>query len=474
MEGDVLIDVAELELAFQGVPGALDAAAEPGLDALDGAELHGAFAALPGVPRPRFRGKFDRMMWVRCCRTLKKKTEEHARERSDFMGLAEAWNRHMGLRAGDRVGGERRRASGNPNRRHYKRLRHRKGVVVDVGIVKGAPRRAHANQWDVPHMLREGFRGVGIRQPGHGSDFAGDVGAAHGGMPLTALLTTSAILGEALKTAIGSFMDDVGAGKYQGVYIAIHYDSTPMFTQFGMLSDAVQPMARYLHFDPERDRWVALPVERFRTASTRRSLPRQGILEVLAYRAEIHVATEHGSLSRRVLAPPCVIPNQRATGVMSGVNASSVHLSLPALTSLAEQRLRFFLVVERPDAHSACRRKMYATMSRLPRNVLFIPGVCAAHQLFRIKTHGATKSMAGDVHAIKTVVRVAGNANHMRDVLGQMVNDIEVLARDEVADADFAMWEAHRVRILDHMLFRRSMQTWFSICPLPTPKYGYQ
>ena len=71
----------------------------------------------------------------------------------------------------------------------------------------------------------------------------------------------------------------------QSLVILSHYDASPVLVKFGLFADLVTPCARFLHYDVELKKWVALPVEQFRQVS-KRPVPRKGLVQLLAQRME--------------------------------------------------------------------------------------------------------------------------------------------------------------------------------------------
>ena len=76
----------------------------------------------------------------------------------------------------------------------------------------------------------------------------GEVGNAHGGIRLAALSAAAHIAREVQDKHVQQLVVDAGEGRVQALYIASHYDASPLHVQFGALSDLVTPHARFLYF----------------------------------------------------------------------------------------------------------------------------------------------------------------------------------------------------------------------------------
>ena len=132
----------------------------------------------------------------------------------------------------------------------------------------------------------------------------------------------------------------------------------------------------------------ALPIEQFRSV-TQRSAPRSGIVQILAQRMDLHWATQDGFSSRQILVQPQILQHARSSCLYSGVNAGVPEFSVKGLTDLAEKFSGYIILSESPDAAAYVRRKLWATLKRLPPRILFIPGgqralcscwfVCCSH-----------------------------------------------------------------------------------------------
>ena len=111
----------------------------------------------------------------------------------------------------------------------------------------------------------------------------------------------------------------------------------------------------------------------------------------------------------------------------------------------------------------ACKRKIWYAASQMPRNVLFLAGECAAHQVNRIHSDaGNVKSQVGDLYSLKLVCRVANNANRLYRMLERMVRDeLDVVERIHVPGADLARWQARQAEVLDHTVFREAQTRGF-------------
>ena len=78
------------------------------------------------------------------------------------------------------------------------------------------------------------------------------------------------------------------------------------------------------------------------------------------------------------LAPPRILPDQRASALMAVVESGIPEVSIAALVEPSRD-LRVIIPAEFPDASTACRKKLWATHARLHDRVLYVPGHCAAH-----------------------------------------------------------------------------------------------
>ena len=216
-------------------------------------------------------------------------------------------------------------------------------------------------------------------------------------------------------------------------------------------------MLAFCFFNEELDRWQALPIEQFRNVSGR-PVPRRGIVEVLAQRMDVHWAEGIGTYHREILVPPQVLQYCRASCLMTGVHEGVPSFSIPELIKLAAL-MRFFMLAELPDGASSCRRKLWATYARLPKNALFVAGACAAHQAHRIFQQDCAVLIA-DVYHLKCVTQLTSHANRLREVSALIVDrDLLVLDMKQVSDDEFSEWRRHREQVLEHSLYRRAHRT---------------
>ena len=256
-------------------------------------DIAAGFAQVPNRRRQaRFHSKWHRMEFVRSQRALKLCERRHIKNAVKFKALSLAWNKAMGLRAGDRVLPAAMRLASS-NHKHKPRLKSR----AQAGV------QPHSNQWDISHTVIVGFSGVGRVLDAGARHCADEVGKAHGGNNLAALTSIAALSLELQHQKVDQWVEQVVAGEVKSIFLASHYDATPVHVAFGVLADAVMPTARYLHFDEDASAWKALPVHKFVEVS-RRSLPRRGVVELLAQQFEVHWHVGTGTQHRKIVVLP--------------------------------------------------------------------------------------------------------------------------------------------------------------------------
>ena len=456
---DGLVAVAEILEGFGLIPDVQDKLLDVNQDIKQGFDCLRPRCA--GRRLSKFTNVHHRMEFVRCRKLIKSIRKASARTSDKLRSLGVVWNQKMGLRYGDQHHGDVRRARAKGRHLFVSRSK-RKLLNVEVQ----SKQRPRMNEWDVVHVIQQGFAGVG-RGVDSRSRTAEEVGKAHGGSKLLALASVAAMTKASLSKRLDDFVETLKrkpgcSGK--SAFLASHYDCTPFHVRFGVLADVVSPHARYLRFNEHEDRWEALPARKF-VETTGRELPQHGVVEILAQQMEVHCRTQTGRMSRTVLVGPRILQNQRASCLITAVNKGVPQFSIDALNKMCAEAgyTGYLIFMETPDNAKACKRKVYATMQRLNKSqrVLFVAGGCAAHKLQRIVLHQeGAKTMVGDLYAIKYVAESPAVLNRLRRVLEDMVEEeLDIIPSDKVSEADAAKWLSHTNEVLEHTLLRQLHHT---------------
>lgn len=352
----------------------------------------------------------------------------------DLTSLAKAWNKKLGLRLGDEV---------QPD-----------GGARDSGW-------RHPNTWTVQGVVKVAFDGLGrsvVESRPHGEI---EVGAAAGGMNLAATSVVASIWMDAQSGEVDALVDGISRRRFESVFLGSHYDSTPTLVSFGALQEMIMPHARYLHLG-EDNRWRALPLDKY-SALTQRAAPKVGVVELFAQRMAVSfhdaaAATDH---HRDIFVPPRFVQNNKASTTYDAVNKGVLQFSIEAIGVICKSA-RFLMLSEFPDNHKGNKRKMFFSAAALPSNCFFIPGGCTVHLCCRIIDALGTvsKGMLGDVYSAKFVCHLAAHYNRLYRVLKLLLEDeLEVVPRRRVRDADLLSWRAHAEAVVAHTLMRKCVYT---------------
>ena len=177
------------------------------------------------------------------------------------------------------------------------------------------------------------------------------------------------------------------------------YDMTPSRIHFGRLQSKIMPVARYA-VQNEDGIWKAVTYEEFVQKHPKRTLPRSGIIDIMAASASMVYV-------RPSTCPSCGAdewcmcePVKHICGELCGMRhlcrpvicgSSSASCTHGAVESVAEvfnesgleqlcQRVPFVNLLEAPDGAPSCNRKKMYTAERCPANCGFIGNKCGAAQ----------------------------------------------------------------------------------------------
>lgn len=371
-----------------------------------------------------------------------------------FCALAKAWNKKMGLRTGDNVCSEGSTSFAGARTRHKKRL-------------SAAASTSHPNQWTLQGLLSTAYRNVGGMPHARAGSSVGEIGETFSGRNLLALTTVASISCIAQRREVDKLIEDVRTNSIRSLVITSHYDSTPMAMLFGALQEIVMPHARYFHLNEVTKKWEMKTLEQY-TAIHKRGAPNMGVVEVLAQRMQIHYhhTGSHTTHSRDIIVPPRLLQNQNASTLFNAINTGVPQLSCASLLELSSS-VRFMLFTETPDNAACCKRKMIATANRMPQNIFFVAGGCVGHHCYRVigsLNELGDATTLGDIYTAKFMVHLASHYNSLWHDLKRLVDELEIVKRCDVSDADFQSWSEHREGILQHTLLRQNQLTRGRLC----------
>jgi hypothetical protein len=196
---------------------------------------------------------------------------------------------------------------------------------------------------------------------------------------------------------------------------------------------------------------------------SKRAAPHVGVCEVFAQSAVITYHRGAEEVRHMIHVPPRILQNQSSSTIYTAVATGCPDVSIDSLVALSKACC-YILLVEFPDGASPNKRKMFFQAALLPKNVLFIPGVCsvhAAHRLMsKLESLGGRFTLIGDVYAAKFVMHLSSHYNRMYRVLRDIVfEELVILPREAVSDADFEAWRIHAASVLEHTVFRKARHT---------------
>ena len=185
-------------------------------------------------------------------------------------------------------------------------------------------------------------------------------------------------------------------------------------------------------------------------------MPRVGVVEIFAQQATVHYRQHSEWHSGTILVMPRVIPNQTSGAIFSACESGVPLLSSAKIVQMCS-KLRFMLLSEFPDGCSAHSRKLAATANRLPKNCFFVAGACAVHSVHRMVVSALPEGrLLGDVYACKYISHLSGHYNRLYRCLHDLVfGELVMVARSNVPDAEFMLWQQHTGEVLQHTYLRQ-------------------
>ena len=425
--GEVPADVEDI---FAALPE--EAARKRRRVARDGAEPRE-----PGLARWQRNPRF--MKVVRRFKKMKYEHQGAAPARAVASNLGRAWNTAKGLRASDRFVMRQRMRRG-ANSRHLRKS--------DKTTLHTKP---HPDAWDLSIAMQKAFGEVGGDSAQRRKSKHGEVGE-FGGRALFGVSFSAGVFIKAQESEHDKLRGAVLAGLVRTMTMVNAYDLTPILCVFGSLATELIPHARYLHL--EGSEWKLLTLEKYQALGNR-GTPRRGVLELFAQRVEVYYRQGMERRSGSSLIMPRVLRDQQAGSIFSACESATKIWSMEGIRALC-QHLVFFLVCEAPDGCSANLRKIYGMAIRLPENAFLASGPCVVHQVHRIVVISTDESdLIGDIYSIKYVSHLAGHFNRLYRILRHLVEELRIVRRRDVSDADFQRWQQHIDDVLEHTFLRR-------------------
>ena len=187
-------------------------------------------------------------------------------------------------------------------------------------------KQKHPKQWDITGLLRLAWCCVGCKSPR-------SKGIGNTTHRLAALAVVAAIADRLQMQRAALHFAEFSTGSGRALVISRNYDASPMMASFGRLQGTISKYARY--FVKEGDQWRLKSAEDFKACS-KKALPRQGDLELLAQTASIHYKSGASWIHRQFCLKPMFLPNARASALYAAVEQSVPGLQLPALLRMAQ------------------------------------------------------------------------------------------------------------------------------------------
>ena len=306
--------------------------------------------------------------------------------------LGKAWDRTVGISAGDSLS--------------------RQFLIPES---KAAGGKRHKNSWNFCGMAREAYCQVGAG----GARRRGDISHTARELDLLCAFARATHLAQA-KAIQSQIVQPVLDSRINGLFLALHHDGTPVLMFFGALQEYLVPHARYLL--KAEGKWISVPYSEYIKLQGRSARTTAGVLDVFAYKAEVH--WDGGSESRHINVGPVILLQGNAStcyaavnGIVEGLDMATIH-RLCAVT-------KFMLIGEKPDAVKYVRRMMMFKATVLPLNCSYIPQTCAVHRIHRILALALREDHCGDTYSIGFVSK---NLHKKEDIKQSM----EKLVRDEL------------------------------------------
>ena len=335
-------------------------------------------------------------------------------------------------------------------------VRMRKAAELRHAAKQRSPKfDALANSWDYVHILREGNkvkRGSKELQRWHpqqytvegvlrvGFNTVGKGKVVRGGLDGTqhqlAMLSSTASIACTLQDRKVS--KEVGLEHdHLGFVLCRYYDGTPIDVVFANLQSKLIPFARYLH--QVGDEMKLLTWEQY--SKLGKATPRRGTVELFAQIHECRYTDSLGAThQRKLLIPPMLLQNGKASSIFSGVEQAIAALSTGALA--AWKGKRFVLLHENPDNLAANVRKLHYTASILPFFILMILGGCICHRLSRLAdVLFETEVLVGDIYSLAFVCQIPTYFNRLQRYLWRIVCDELVIIDGTLFPPDPVMKE---------------------------------
>ena len=357
------------------------------------------------------------MELIRKERKLMSKDRQHETDMKGAEALGEAWDREVGLRAGDRA-----------------------------AIGQQEPAAQQPNQWTPLGMMQAGFREVANKHS-HGAGAAG-VGETRNG--LKALISLASI---ARRACVNKFHEWLHRLPGKVMHVERHHDPTQLKLNFGPLQQELQASGRYaIPDDSQPGRYKIVGWKEYH-ARFPKAQPARGYVEFFAQTLECTTVYPKTGIedARAPLLPPSILLHADASTTYAAVEIETLELTLAKLNQVASQ-LRLVTVSEIPDNNSVNRRKKAFTARQLGPNILYAPGGCAAHLLHRcICVAIAEKNIIGHVHAVHVISR---STRHKERLIAAMNTIIEEswFYHAGPPPQENAM---HMKQIMDHTILRR-------------------
>lgn len=199
------------------------------------------------------------------------------------------------------------------------------------------------------------------------------------------------------------------------------YDATARAMHFGRLQQQVLPTAKFPWYDKALHRWTILPFDDYmKRCPRRRSLLRQGVLELLALSKEIWWQHRDNTVQgTKHFQSPLILQAANASCLHAAVETGC--WSYDSIMRLAKV-VPFAIVCEVPDFCSSNRRKcMQGSINMLPqRNCMHWRGCCCAHQCHRC-IEQCEKASCGDVYSCAIAWSFPNHANALQSPFQQML-----------------------------------------------------
>ena len=321
--------------------------------------------------------------------------------------------------------------------------------VLRVGDQCGAAPsglRTHANRYSMDGLLRSAAKGIGQCS----SQKEGLVDVDGSRRSLEMLVTGSGLVGSRFRNAETAFHGSVVA-RGKPLFIARHFDGTPMLFKFGRLQDTLKGIARYLDLveTPHGKRWKTISYAEFCRLHPRAAKkPSFGVLELFARTLSVHVE----DVSQTFIQPPCVLERTTGSCSLSAVNAGAPSFSTDAIIELAKE-VEAIILDDCPDGCKANLRLKLFVGKQLPANVLYNESsFCCVHRLHNIITKAMCESaLVGHIHACHFVMNIHQRREKLHSGLRQLVGSELVVFHCEPP----AEYKAHTKAVIDATILRR-------------------